>query len=160
MDISEVRRERPYLLFYQRSGPTPASRGVTPISQDGLPSETEMAQRQSPEGAGGELADMPDEDQQGVQALPRDDRPRRACVGNSNFHFDFNRDGASDAQLRRANAIPGNKSGQSLTLGDESQHSESQQSESENQSAHSLTCLLYTSPSPRDGLLSRMPSSA
>ena len=23
-----------------------------------------------------------------------------------------------------------------------------------------LTCLLYTSPSPRDGLLSRMPSSA
>ena len=26
--------------------------------------------------------------------------------------------------------------------------------------ALSLTCLLYTSPSPRDGLLSRMPSSA
>ena len=26
--------------------------------------------------------------------------------------------------------------------------------------AKSLTCLLYTSPSPRDGLLSRMPSSA
>ena len=25
---------------------------------------------------------------------------------------------------------------------------------------HSNTCLLYTSPSPRDGLLSRMPSSA
>ena len=25
---------------------------------------------------------------------------------------------------------------------------------------HSLFCLLYTSPSPRDGLLSRMPSSA
>ena len=25
---------------------------------------------------------------------------------------------------------------------------------------HSGTCLLYTSPSPRDGLLSRMPSSA
>ena len=25
---------------------------------------------------------------------------------------------------------------------------------------HHLTCLLYTSPSPRDGLLSRMPSSA
>ena len=24
----------------------------------------------------------------------------------------------------------------------------------------SFTCLLYTSPSPRDGLLSRMPSSA
>ena len=27
-------------------------------------------------------------------------------------------------------------------------------------SSNSLTCLLYTSPSPRDGLLSRMPSSA
>ena len=27
-------------------------------------------------------------------------------------------------------------------------------------SSHLLTCLLYTSPSPRDGLLSRMPSSA
>ena len=26
--------------------------------------------------------------------------------------------------------------------------------------AEHLTCLLYTSPSPRDGLLSRMPSSA
>ena len=26
--------------------------------------------------------------------------------------------------------------------------------------ARSITCLLYTSPSPRDGLLSRMPSSA
>src|SRR5664279_1571802 len=26
--------------------------------------------------------------------------------------------------------------------------------------AHFLSCLLYTSPSPRDGLLSRMPSSA
>ena len=26
--------------------------------------------------------------------------------------------------------------------------------------AHQSTCLLYTSPSPRDGLLSRMPSSA
>ena len=25
---------------------------------------------------------------------------------------------------------------------------------------HARTCLLYTSPSPRDGLLSRMPSSA
>src|SRR5665647_3303428 len=25
---------------------------------------------------------------------------------------------------------------------------------------HRVTCLLYTSPSPRDGLLSRMPSSA
>ena len=25
---------------------------------------------------------------------------------------------------------------------------------------HGTTCLLYTSPSPRDGLLSRMPSSA
>ena len=25
---------------------------------------------------------------------------------------------------------------------------------------NSMTCLLYTSPSPRDGLLSRMPSSA
>ena len=29
------------------------------------------------------------------------------------------------------------------------------------QTMHSIiTCLLYTSPSPRDGLLSRMPSSA
>ena len=27
-------------------------------------------------------------------------------------------------------------------------------------SANKRTCLLYTSPSPRDGLLSRMPSSA
>ena len=27
-------------------------------------------------------------------------------------------------------------------------------------SSHWSTCLLYTSPSPRDGLLSRMPSSA
>ena len=27
-------------------------------------------------------------------------------------------------------------------------------------SSHSDACLLYTSPSPRDGLLSRMPSSA
>ena len=26
--------------------------------------------------------------------------------------------------------------------------------------AEAITCLLYTSPSPRDGLLSRMPSSA
>ena len=26
--------------------------------------------------------------------------------------------------------------------------------------SYSLSCLLYTSPSPRDGLLSRMPSSA
>ena len=29
-----------------------------------------------------------------------------------------------------------------------------------NKSLNTLTCLLYTSPSPRDGLLSRMPSSA
>ena len=29
-----------------------------------------------------------------------------------------------------------------------------------NTSKHNLSCLLYTSPSPRDGLLSRMPSSA
>ena len=28
------------------------------------------------------------------------------------------------------------------------------------QHTHTMTCLLYTSPSPRDGLLSRMPSSA
>ena len=28
------------------------------------------------------------------------------------------------------------------------------------ETARLLTCLLYTSPSPRDGLLSRMPSSA
>ena len=28
------------------------------------------------------------------------------------------------------------------------------------QTASDVTCLLYTSPSPRDGLLSRMPSSA
>ena len=32
--------------------------------------------------------------------------------------------------------------------------------EHENRSLKSLVCLLYTSPSPRDGLLSRMPSSA
>ena len=32
--------------------------------------------------------------------------------------------------------------------------------ESKGQFSLSLTCLLYTSPSPRDGLLSRMPSSA
>ena len=31
---------------------------------------------------------------------------------------------------------------------------------SHNNSCSFLTCLLYTSPSPRDGLLSRMPSSA
>ena len=30
----------------------------------------------------------------------------------------------------------------------------------ENTSQATYTCLLYTSPSPRDGLLSRMPSSA
>ena len=30
----------------------------------------------------------------------------------------------------------------------------------ENAVRQSITCLLYTSPSPRDGLLSRMPSSA
>ena len=29
-----------------------------------------------------------------------------------------------------------------------------------NSTDHTKTCLLYTSPSPRDGLLSRMPSSA
>ena len=29
-----------------------------------------------------------------------------------------------------------------------------------NDPMYQLTCLLYTSPSPRDGLLSRMPSSA
>ena len=29
-----------------------------------------------------------------------------------------------------------------------------------NENALPVTCLLYTSPSPRDGLLSRMPSSA
>ena len=29
-----------------------------------------------------------------------------------------------------------------------------------NQNGENLICLLYTSPSPRDGLLSRMPSSA
>ena len=28
------------------------------------------------------------------------------------------------------------------------------------QACHNWSCLLYTSPSPRDGLLSRMPSSA
>ena len=31
---------------------------------------------------------------------------------------------------------------------------------SEKVSVHAYSCLLYTSPSPRDGLLSRMPSSA
>ena len=30
----------------------------------------------------------------------------------------------------------------------------------QDQAQHVKTCLLYTSPSPRDGLLSRMPSSA
>ena len=30
----------------------------------------------------------------------------------------------------------------------------------DNMSTKDLVCLLYTSPSPRDGLLSRMPSSA
>ena len=30
----------------------------------------------------------------------------------------------------------------------------------ETETGNYLTCLLYTSPSPRDGLLSRMPSSA
>ena len=29
-----------------------------------------------------------------------------------------------------------------------------------NDDSHVISCLLYTSPSPRDGLLSRMPSSA
>ena len=30
----------------------------------------------------------------------------------------------------------------------------------QNKSVQNVSCLLYTSPSPRDGLLSRMPSSA
>ena len=30
----------------------------------------------------------------------------------------------------------------------------------DNKAGQATTCLLYTSPSPRDGLLSRMPSSA
>ena len=30
----------------------------------------------------------------------------------------------------------------------------------ESNEPHHMSCLLYTSPSPRDGLLSRMPSSA
>ena len=34
------------------------------------------------------------------------------------------------------------------------------QQEPVEQKEHRLACLLYTSPSPRDGLLSRMPSSA
>ena len=33
-------------------------------------------------------------------------------------------------------------------------------SDFENEFGESIVCLLYTSPSPRDGLLSRMPSSA
>ena len=36
----------------------------------------------------------------------------------------------------------------------------SSQVESVLKSPHAMICLLYTSPSPRDGLLSRMPSSA
>ena len=32
--------------------------------------------------------------------------------------------------------------------------------DSEKEMSRTLICLLYTSPSPRDGLLSRMPSSA
>ena len=35
-----------------------------------------------------------------------------------------------------------------------------QAAEFDTKSFHDTTCLLYTSPSPRDGLLSRMPSSA
>ena len=37
---------------------------------------------------------------------------------------------------------------------------ESESDPQKNRFVFAYTCLLYTSPSPRDGLLSRMPSSA
>ena len=50
----------------------------------------------------------------------------------------------------------------SLTAGAESKASGSEEAIRDEQNTMQLTdiCLLYTSPSPRDGLLSRMPSSA
>ena len=39
-------------------------------------------------------------------------------------------------------------------------HSKNTQSVIANEKQNPIACLLYTSPSPRDGLLSRMPSSA
>ena len=45
-----------------------------------------------------------------------------------------------------------------FNVGDEVLCTINQQRRNKNTSMH--TCLLYTSPSPRDGLLSRMPSSA
>ena len=42
----------------------------------------------------------------------------------------------------------------------EMKHTVAQRGKYANPSSRSPACLLYTSPSPRDGLLSRMPSSA
>ena len=49
-----------------------------------------------------------------------------------------------------------------VTLLDDSQEPEEEEPdpEAENEELEDQACLLYTSPSPRDGLLSRMPSSA
>ena len=45
-------------------------------------------------------------------------------------------------------------------IGCETSHCGACTVEIDGMSVKSCTCLLYTSPSPRDGLLSRMPSSA
>ena len=51
----------------------------------------------------------------------------------NNYHFVYNSDSSKNKEILRLNNP---------------------------QNRHKIFCLLYTSPSPRDGLLSRMPSSA
>ena len=52
------------------------------------------------------------------------------------------------------------KAGEACQQDEADQPEESQEETPEPEESSSKTCLLYTSPSPRDGLLSRMPSSA
>ena len=64
-------------------------------------------------------------------------------------HVDHGKTTMSDSLLAHSGIISPSSAGNALAM-------DSMKAEQE----RGITCLLYTSPSPRDGLLSRMPSSA
>ena len=79
----------------------------------------------------------------------------------TNLYIDYHQTYETNAKVERLTVADDNIHERYITLSDHGNDATYRVSEDKVKGIHQHdTCLLYTSPSPRDGLLSRMPSSA
>ena len=100
-----------------------------------------------------------------VRRVLFDDKPKGPRLEGDNFTEPLWREGPVTEEERQARLLEEQeeealKAGAKADIFDEPSEEDEPEEGDDLDAVNDLPCLLYTSPSPRDGLLSRMPSSA